>query len=241
MSTLKQIPLLKKPAPKPVAKPSATTTTPTNAAAKPAPAVVQQAGPALPPNIAKKLTQLENELKAEKEKNVALQEKIAKKQEDKNAWRERIYPLADVEQWALARGDQPLPGDWRLEYHNKYVVLFPYDVDREGNVIPRPDLPARICLCLIPSSEIPVEPGESAQTNRVNRARGYMALYDDFLYAEDGSISGVRGVPGAVPGDAFVALLVPSEEEETKEASEPAPEPAPEPKIEKPVKKLQKN
>jgi hypothetical protein len=118
MSTLKQIPLLKKPAPKPVAKPNVAAT-PAVVAAKPVPAVVQQAGPALPPNIAKKLTQLENELKAEKEKNVALQEKIAKKQEDKNAWRERIYPLADVEQWALARGDQPLPGDWRLEYHNK--------------------------------------------------------------------------------------------------------------------------
>lgn len=237
MSTLKQIPLLKKPVPKPVAKPSATATTPTNAAAKPVPAVVQQAGPTISPDIAKKLADLEKQLAESKQTIVKLEEKIAKKQEDKNAWRERIYPLADVEQWALAKGDQPLPGDWRLEYHNKYVVLFPYDVDREGSVVPRPDLSARICLCLIPSSEIPVEPGESPQTNRVNRARGYMAIYDDFLYAEDGSISGVRGVPGAVPGEAFVALLVPPDEEEETTIA-PTPEPAEPAKPEKTVKKL---
>jgi hypothetical protein len=64
-----------------------------------------------------------------------------------------------------------------------------------------------------------------------------MAIYDDFLYAEDGSISGVRGVPGAVPGEAFVTLLVPSEEEETTIAPEPA-EPAEPAKPEKTVKKL---
>lgn len=239
MNSLKQIPLLKKPAPKPVAKPA----TPATVAAKPiVPAIVQQANDKIPPELAKKLAEIEKENTKLKADLVAVQEKLAKRVEDKNAWREKIYPLSDVEQWALAKGDQPLPGDWRLEYHLQMIPLYPYDVDREGNVIPRPDLPARICLCLIPSSEIPVEPGESPQTNRVNRSRGYMAIYDDFLYAEDGSISGVRGVPGAVPGEAFVTLLVNDDNaEETTIAPEPTPEPAPEPKIEKPVKKLQKN
>jgi hypothetical protein len=223
----------KKPAPKPIAPVRVASDIASAVGAKPAtPAIVQQAGPSVPPDIMKRLTALENELKAEKERNVALQEKLAKRNEDKNAWREKIYSIQDVEQMAQGKGDSPLAGDWREPYNETFQMMFTYELDKDNNVVPRPDLPARQCLCIVPSSNIPVEPGESAQYNRINRLSGFMCFWDDFSYDDAGQINGVRGVPHHVPGASFVALIVPPEEEETQaesapEEAEATPEPPP--------------
>jgi hypothetical protein len=194
---------------------------------KPAtPAIVQQAGPAIPPDIAKRLQALEKELSEAKAANVTLQEKIAKKQEDKNAWKEKIYPISDVETWAKGGNDSPVASDdWRMQYHEKFAIVYTFEINKDDAIIPRLDLPPRLALCLLPTTALPVEPGETGADNRMGRLSGMIAYFDDFAY-ENGQISGVRGVPHRIGQETFEACFVSMLEDEAPSvAEESTPEP----------------
>lgn len=201
-------------APKPVTAkaPEATNTTP---------AIV--ASPAqIPPEIAKRLADLEKALKAEQEKNVLLQEKIAKRSEDKNAWQEKIHTLDQIEQWADVKGDGPIAtDDWRLVHHKEYRWLYPFMTNEKDNaIIPQTHLPPMLCLCVVPSTPLPVFPGESPAQNREARRTGMVSFFDDPAYDDAGEICGMRGAPHRVHGADFLRLLVEGQDEQSVATSE---------------------
>lgn len=170
---------------------------------------------AIPKDLEKRLADLEKQLKEKQDHIVKLEEKIAKKSEDKNAWQEKIHPLDVIEGWADVKGDGPVSfDDWRLAHHKEYRWLYPFVTDKDNAIIPQTHLPPMLCLCVIPSTPLPMFPGESAAQNREARRIGMMSFFDDPAYDDAGEICGMRGAPHRVHGRDFLALLVEGQEEQ---------------------------